>query len=99
MAHPTRFERVTFAFGGQSLRYQWRRNAFDQSQESDVASPATTPQGASLRRVTLPCESAPWSFMPSTADKFKGWARILMSYDRHPRKAGRRSGLSDATIA
>src|SRR3982074_351379 len=56
MAHPTRFERVTFAFGGQSLRYQWRHNAFDQSQESDVASPATTPQGASLRRVTLPCE-------------------------------------------
>jgi hypothetical protein len=36
LAHPTRFERVTFAFGGQRSNYagQSRNAPFDQSQES-----------------------------------------------------------------
>ncbi len=58
LAHPTRFERVTFAFGGQTPTPQSRSNAFSQSQEWGSCKPATTPQRASLLRATLPRETA-----------------------------------------
>jgi hypothetical protein len=61
MAHPTRFERVTFALGGQTPTPQSRNNAFNQSQEWSVA-PPTTPQPAFLLRATFPCETALWLF-------------------------------------
>jgi hypothetical protein len=51
LAHPTQFERVTFAFGGQAPA---RNNAFNQPHESGIASAqVATTQCASLLRLTL----------------------------------------------
>ena len=59
MAHPTRFERVTFAFGGQTHA----PNRICSVARTGCCKPlATTPQRASLLRATLPCETALWLF-------------------------------------
>src|SRR5882724_11895053 len=44
LAHPTRFERVTFAFGGQRSHNQSRNRPFDQTQKSSVARPGFEPR-------------------------------------------------------
>ena len=81
----TRFERATFAFGGQATRLQSRRNASNQTQDRGAATPrATTPQRTSLLRAMLPCEPRYGSFMTSTADG-KVWARAWMSRHQLPR--------------
>ena len=52
MAHPTRFERVTFAFGGKTPTPQSRNNASINRKNGVLQASATTPRRASLLRAT-----------------------------------------------
>ena len=54
MAHPTRFERVTFALGGQTPAPQSRNNAFNQSQEWSVAPPRDADGSLRVRHSVRP---------------------------------------------
>src|SRR5437016_7464859 len=77
LAHPTRFERVTFAFGGQRSCCQSRNDLFYQSQESSVASlgiwtcSATFEAVVELRRRCAPCRSS------TSPDIQFGWAGTI----------------------
>src|ERR1700704_216131 len=70
LAHPTRFERVTFAFGGQASTPQSRNNAFNQSQEWVLRAPGqprhSVPPYPALRCLA---KLRYGSFMTSTADR------------------------------
>ena len=77
VAHPTRFERVTFAFGGQTPAPPIpEQRIYSIARMGCCKPPATTPQLASLLRATLPCETALWLFHDvDRRRKLKGWAR------------------------
>ena len=63
LAHPTRFERVTFAFGGQTPTPPISEQRIYSVARMGCCKPlATTPQRAALLRVTLPGETALWLF-------------------------------------
>jgi hypothetical protein len=69
LARPTRFERVTFAFGGQTPTPPIsEQRIYSVARMGCCKPPATTPQRASLLCATLPCETALCLFVTSTAD-------------------------------
>src|ERR1700730_9273639 len=77
MAHPTRFERVTFAFRGQTPTPPIpEQRIYSIARMGCCKPPATTPQRASLLRAALPCETALWLFHDvDRRRKLKGRAR------------------------
>ena len=90
LAHPTRFERVTFAFGGQTPAPPIpEQRIYSIARMGCCKPPATTPQLASLLRATLPCETALWLFRDvDRRRKLKGCGQNWMSHHQIPRLNG-----------
>src|SRR5882724_8862038 len=100
MAHPTRFERVTFAFGGQTpTPPNPETTHYSIARMGCCKPPATTPQLASLLRATLPGETALWLFHDvDRRRKLKGLARTRMSHHQIPRLDGDQAERCDGNL-
>ncbi len=100
MAHPTRFERVTFAFGGQTPTPPISEQRIYSVARMGCCKPlATTPQRAALLRVTLPSETALWLFHDvDRRRKLKGRAGTWMSHHRIPRLDGDQAQRCDGNL-
>ena len=100
LAHPTRFERVTFAFGGQTPTPPISEQRIYSVARMGCCKPlATTPQRAALLRVTLPGETALWLFHDvDRRRKLKGRAGTWMSHHRIPRLDGDQAQRCDGNL-
>ena len=94
LAHPTRFERVTFAFGGQTPTPPISEQRIYSVARMGCCKPlTTTPQRAALLRVTLPSETALWLFHDvDRRRKLKGRADDYKTFARTARKRMRTDG-------